>query len=223
MSTTNAAADDDFVIDLVKDKPLNLTKASPKTSRFGIGLYWTQSQAAGEDFDLDVTAFGCFYPDGSDQPRLISNRYINFYHNLQTPCGGIVHTDDDTDGSFASDNAPNESIIIDTVKLDKRVQVIPIVLTLYQAAARHENLGMVENGFVTIFDADTNKPIAQIDVSNDYKTPQGQEPFTAIQVGAFAIEDNGDWNYTPFGIGQSGAGLEDFIRNYNPNAKIASA
>lgn len=196
--------------DLSKGSIFDLSKDAPASSRFNVGLSWTPG--SGATCDLDLSAFGCAYND-SQQPLVVNQGYVIFYKQTTSPCGGIVHSGDDTTGSN-SDGGDDEVIAVDTKKIDSRVQEISFVVSIFDAVRKQQDFSMIRDGKVHIVDADSGAELASFRLTDDYRG------FTAVQLGSL-FQENGKWSFQAIGQGfRAPAGLADFIHTYMPEADV---
>lgn len=179
-------------VDLKKEDGSNLIHAIA-------GMSWDINRYdGGFDFDLDVCAF-LLGADG----KVRTERDFIFYKNPDDEAGCVHHMGDNRTGAGDGDD---EQIMIDLSKVPEDVVKIDITCTIYDAAARKQNFGMVENAMIKIYDADTNTALFTFDL-----TEEGSNN-TAIVVGSF-YKYNGKWKFNPIGNGFQ-QGLDALCHNY---------
>lgn len=217
-------------INLSKGARINLTKSSPKTKRFLVGIGWTENKTnTGADFDLDVTAFGCAYRQtaNGNEPKLLREDYMVFFNSETrtedkinafidkkdyhlktglpcTPCLGIIHTGDNTTG--AGDGV-NESLIIEPNKLPENLREVSFIVTIHDAETRRQNFGQVNNAFIQIQDEDTGEILAYYKLDDEFHSE------TSVQFGSLVRKDDGNWEFRAVGTGYR-KGLGDFVTHY---------
>lgn len=180
-----------------KGSTLNLTKAAPALKVVKAILSW-QSPAVSPAYDLDVSAFGLVgTPNG---PKLLSDDWVVFFNQEQSPNGAIVKTPDQRAGG-------TEELIIDIAKLDPSITEISIVVTIDRADERGHTFGKVTDASIKIIDADTGDEIALYDLDEDFKTE------TAVQVGSF-YKDGDHFSFAAIGAGYQ-LTFTDFYNGYN--------
>ena len=86
---------------------------------------------------------------------------------------------------------------------------IAVTVTIYDASARGQNFGQVQNAFVRLVDKQTGSELLRFDLGEDYSTE------TAI-VFAEIYRHNGEWKFSAVGSGFNG-GLEALCRQYGLN------
>lgn len=130
-----------YGISLVKGQNIKLNGLK----RIIVGCGWDPDQTrSSQPFDLDV---GCALLDANRKMKSKSD--FIYYGNLKSQCQAIVHTGDNLTGDGDGDD---ERLIIDLEKLPQWVEVIPIVVCIYQAAQRRQNFGLISNSFIRIID-----------------------------------------------------------------------
>jgi len=199
-------ADTDFTFNLVKGDVFDLAKAAPSVTSFYVGLGWEA------DFDLDVSAFPCTNVSG--EPQLISPPYFLYYNNLNSPCGGLIHSPDALEGG--ADDGDDEWIAIQTSVIDQNIDEISIVVTINGAPPAHQNFSQVKNAYVRICELSgrdqPGKELARYNLTSDAGAS------TAVQFGSLT-KANGTWNFEAVGEGFA-ADLGNVIQMYMRGAKI---
>ncbi len=100
-----------------------------------------------------------------------------------------------------------ETITVDLVKVDPRINEIIFTVTIHEADKRRQNFGQVHNSYIRIYNALTNEVIARYDLDEDFSIE------TAVEFGRL-YKRNGQWKFEAIGTGQK-AGLADYLRKYN--------
>ena len=86
------------------------------------------------------------------------------------------------------------------------MEKIAVTVTIYDAVARAQNFGQVQNAFVRLVDKQSGAELLRFDLGEDYSTE------TAI-VFAEVYRHNGEWKFSAVGSGFNG-GLEALCRQY---------
>lgn len=197
----------DFVIDLSKGQTIDLSKHAPAVSKFYVGLGWDAG-----NFDLDVSVFPCEY-DSNGDPRLISPPYFIYYNQLKSPCGGIIHSPDNRDGSGDGDD---EYILIDTGLIDQRILEMAFIVTIHGAPGNNQNFGSVKNAYIRVCElvgADTpGREIAR------YRLDESASGFCAVQFGSLLKKTSG-FEFEAVGAGFV-ADLGMVVQQYMPGALV---
>ena len=168
--------------------------------KFTIGLGWdTNSSSTGTGFDLDASVFVL-----GENKKLISDDYLVFFNNLNSPNGEVKHSGDNLTGDGDGDD---EQIEVDLSKIHPQATEICVVVTIYDAEARRQNFGQVRNSVVRIFDSSTNVEILKYELEEDFSVE------TAVEFGRI-YKRNNEWKFEAVGSGMKG-GLEDFLNRYS--------
>lgn len=199
-----------MALSVTKGQKLTVAKAGDKPV-IAVGLSWDEPPAGstGADFDLDVSAFAL---DANGE--LLGEGWVVFYHQTTSADGAITHSGDETKGAAKGDD---ETILIDTGKLDPRVNEIAILVTLYDATARRQVFGMAKNPKARVYDAASGAELGLV-----FELDEEPETQRAISVHFGSVYKRGDeWKWNAVGQGFSDKeGLAEFITFYS-NGKVA--
>lgn len=194
-------------ISLAKGQRISLTKVAPAMHHILVGLGWsTQRYSGTHDFDLDASAF---LVEANGRTR--AENFV-FYGSMNTtpdgrkcdPAQCVIHSGDNKIGGDG--NNDDEQIIIDLDRVPADIQKIAISCTIYEAALRRQNFGMVENAFIRLVDSDTGNEVARYNMGEDFSTE------TAVVI-AEIYRNNGDWKFNAIGSGYAG-GLANICAQY---------
>ena len=188
-----------MAISLEKNVPFNLTKNAPHVTTFRAGLGW---DPASDAYDLDVSVFGLTSASGA--PKLLGEPWFVYFNNKNAPNDAIVHSGDNLTGEGEGDD---ENIQVVPTKLAPEIDEVSIIVNIYDAAARHQNFGGVRNAYINIYNDATNEILARYELSSDFVNE------TAVQVGSFVKQADGDWTFVAIGAGYE-KGLNDFLVIY---------
>jgi len=197
-------------INLQKGDRIDLAKEDPNLKRVAVALGWDENNTnSGAEFDLDASAFML-----NANGKIPSEKFFVFYKNLTSLDEAVKHTGDNLTGGkgdnktdhveFGKDD--NETIHVEFGKLDSRIVEIPVVVTIYDAATRKQNFGMVNNAFIRLYNVDTKKEICRYDLSENFQRE------TAIEFGRLYKKD-GAWKFRPVGQGYND-GLDGFVNMF---------
>ena len=185
-------------INLQKGQRVDLTKTNPGLQDVMVGLGWDVNESGGDAFDLDALAF-LIGENGKAQ-----DGDIVYFNNLKHSSGAVIHQGDNLTGEGDGDD---EQIEIFLSKVPASIQKIAICVAIYQADARKQNFGMVQNAFVRLVDNSNSNEIIRYDLSEDYSIE------TAVVMGEL-YRHNGEWKFTAKGEGVRD-GLNGLISRYN--------
>ena len=184
-------------VNLQKGQKVSLSKSAPGLTKVVVGLGWDVNQFdTGGDFDLDAAAFLL-----GDSGKAASSSDFVFYGNLKHSSGGVEHLGDNLTGAGDGDD---EQIKVDLAKLPPSVTHVAFTATIYDAEARRQNFGMVNNAFIRIYNEATGEELLRYDLGEDFSIE------TAVVFGEL-YRNNGEWKFNA--IGYQG-GLAALCANY---------
>ena len=148
-------------VNLQKGQKVSLTKGNPGLKNVIVGLGWDVNQFdTGADFDLDAAAFLL-----SDSGKAASSDDFVFYGNLKHASGSVQHMGDNLTGVGDGDD---EQIRIDLSLVPASITKIAFTVTIYEAEARRQNFGQVNNAFIRIYKEDTGEELLRYDLGEDF-------------------------------------------------------
>jgi len=187
-------------VNLVKGEKVDLTKNNPTTVEYGIGLGWDPQSNGGEKFDLDVSVF----ITNSTGKMVDPGKDFVFFNNLINGSKSVTHTGDNLTGDGDGDD---EVIHIDFSKCEPTEEAMHFVVNIYDAKARKQNFGQVNNAFIRVFDKNTKAEIMRYDLSEDFSAE------TSVEFGKLYKKD-GEWKFNATGIGSTN-GLDHFLNQFS--------
>ena len=186
-------------VSLQKGQKVNLTKGNPGLSKVVVGLGWdVNAFDTGGDFDLDAAAFLL-----TDDGRVTGSQDFVFYGNLKHPSGSVEHIGDNLTGAGEGDD---EQIRIDLSSVPANITKIAFTVTIYEAEARRQNFGQVNNAFIRIYNEQTGEELLRYDLGEDFSIE------TAAVFGEL-YKNGGEWKFNAIGSGYQG-GLEALCGNF---------
>ena len=186
-------------VNLQKGQKVSLSKSAPGLTKVVVGLGWDVNQFdTGGDFDLDAAAFLL-----GDSGKAASSSDFVFYGNLKHSSGGVEHLGDNLTGAGDGDD---EQIKVDLAKLPPSAAHVAFTATIYDAEARRQNFGMVNNAFIRIYNEATGEELLRYDLGEDFSIE------TAVVFGEL-YRNNGEWKFNAIGSGYQG-GLAALCANY---------
>lgn len=193
-------------VNLQKGQKVDLTKGNSSLKRVMVGLGWDEvNQKRGlfapkpAPIDCDASAILLSVGD-----KLANKDDFVFYNNLKHKSGAVVHMGDNLTGAGDGDD---EQILIDLRDVPQYVEKIVIAVTIYQARERSQHFGLIENAFIRIVDADTNKELCKFNLTDNYNGK------TAMIFGE-VYRYNGEWKFSAIGEGTNDNGIADIARRY---------
>lgn len=186
-------------VNLQKGQKVSLTKGNPGLSKVVVGLGWdVNAFDTGGDFDLDAAAFML-----TDSGRVSDSRDFVFFGNLTHPSGSVQHQGDNLTGVGDGDD---EQIKVDLSAVPANITKIAFTVTIYEAEARRQNFGQVNNAFVRIYNEANGEELLRYDLGEDFSIE------TAAVFGEL-YKNGGEWKFNAIGSGYQG-GLAALCANY---------
>jgi len=148
-------------VNLQKGQKVSLTKGNPGLTKVVVGLGWDVNQFdTGGDFDLDAAAFML-----GDNGRVSGSGDFVFYGNLMHTSGAVQHMGDNLTGVGDGDD---EQIKVNLSAVPGSVSRIVFTATIYEAEARRQNFGQVNNAFIRIFNETNGEELLKYDLGEDF-------------------------------------------------------
>ena len=133
-----------MAVSLQKGQKVSITKDNPGLSNVVVGLGWDVNRFdTGGGFDLDTAAF--MLGDNGKCPT--DNEFI-FFGNLKHSTGCVEHLGDNRTGVGDGDD---EQIKINLNAIPANISRIAFSVTIYDADARRQNFGQVNNAYIRIY------------------------------------------------------------------------
>jgi tellurium resistance protein TerD len=184
---------------LQKGQKVSLTKGNPGLAKVVVGLGWdVNAFDTGGSFDLDAAAFML-----TDSGKVSCQNDFIYYGNLTHPSGSVQHQGDNLTGVGDGDD---EQIRIDLSKVPANITKIAFTVTIYDAEARHQNFGQVNNAFVRIYNEANGEELLRYDLGEDFSIE------TAAVFGEL-YKHGDEWKFNAIGSGYQG-GLAALCNNY---------
>lgn len=186
-------------VSLQKGQKVSITKGNPGLNKVVVGLGWDVNQFdTGGAFDLDTSAFLL-----TDSGKVSRPEDFVFFGNLTHPSGAVLHMGDNLTGAGDGDD---EQIKISLSQIPDNITKIAFTVTIYEAEARRQNFGQVNNAFIRIYNEDNGEEILRYDLGEDFSIE------TAAVFGEL-YKNNGEWKFNAIGSGYQG-GLAALCANY---------
>ncbi len=186
-------------VSLQKGQKVSITKGNPGLSKVVVGLGWDVNQFdTGGDFDLDAAAFLL-----ADNGKVSKSEDFVFFGNLTHPSGSVQHMGDNLTGAGEGDD---EQIRIDLSSVPANISKIAFTVTIYEAEARRQNFGQVNNAFIRIYNETNGEELLRYDLGEDFSIE------TAAVFGEL-YKNGSEWKFNAIGSGYQG-GLAALCANY---------
>lgn len=186
-------------VNLQKGQKVSLTKGNPGLKKVVVGLGWDVNQFdTGADFDLDAAAFLL-----TDSGKVASSDDFIFYGNLKHASGSVEHMGDNLTGAGEGDD---EQIRVDLSLVPANLTKIAFTVTIYEAEARRQNFGQVNNAFIRIYNEENGEELLRYDLGEDFSIE------TAAVFGEL-YKHGEEWKFNAIGSGFQG-GLAALCANF---------
>lgn len=189
----------DTLVTLVKGGNISLSKEAPGLSNIVVGLGWDVRSDGGDDFDLDASIFML-----GENGKMRSKEDLVYYGRLKSKDGSIVHTGDNLTGEGDGDD---EQLMVDLSRVPFDVQQLAVTVSIYKAADKKQNFGMVSNAFVRIVEGKMGREIARYDLGSEFSNE------CSVIFGE-VYRKNGEWKFKAVGQGIKGE-LPDLLTLYS--------
>ncbi|KIR02809.1 Tellurium resistance protein TerD [Lachnospiraceae bacterium TWA4] len=184
---------------LQKGQKVSLTKDNPGLKKILVGLGWdVNTFDTGGDFDLDASAFLL-----GDNGKVTSSGDFVFYGNQTHASGSVKSLGDNRTGAGEGDD---EQIQVDLSQVPANISKIAFTVTIYEAEARRQNFGQINNAFIRICNDETGEELLRYDLTEDFSIE------TAVVLGEL-YKNNGEWKFNAIGSGYQG-GLAALCGSY---------
>ncbi len=187
-----------MAISLTKGGNVSLSGTDPGLKNILVGLGWDARATAGDDFDLDASAFML----GAGGNVITESGFV-YFGNLQSPDGAVVHAGDNRTGEGDGDD---EELRVALDRVPAEVQTIVITVTIYDADRLRQNFGQVRNAYIRVVNDESGREIARYDLAEDYSTE------TALVFGEI-YRRGAEWKFRAVGQGYAG-GLRALCGQY---------
>lgn len=198
----NIKENEHMAVSLAKGGKVSLAKVAADAgiaslTKILVGLGWDVNRYdGGQDFDLDASAFMV-----GANGKVRNEKDFIFYSNLTGP--GIQHMGDERTGGAEGDD---EQIKIDLSQIPADIEKIAFAVTIYDAVARNQSFGQVENSYIHIVDEASGTELIRYDLGEDFSVEN-------TLVVAELYRHNGEWKFNAIGSGFEG-GLKALCGNY---------
>lgn len=182
---------------LVKSEKVRLTKlTNGELRKVTCGMGWKPS-GSGETWDLDqsiivIDKFGRYVKQISYRSKECSHEFC--YHGDDLVGGSGGNSDDD------------EKIDINFQELNLSYARLIVIMNIYQAFAKGQDLSMVKDAYIHLWDVDSKRDLVEYQIENSAKF----QDKTGMFVGEFYQED-GEWEFQAIGEAVRVRNIEDMV------------
>ncbi|PFK99827.1 tellurium resistance protein TerD [Priestia megaterium] len=186
-----------------RGKKVNLRKEQPGLAKLRAEIYWDENKFdTGGKHDLDIVAVA-LQSNGKcreDRDFVVAFGYDDHGNNLAIhPSGAIAHSGDETTGGKGG---ADEIISVDFTKVPSHITEMHFIASTNDGV----KFGDVRNAKVVLVNDETNEPMYQYDLEEDFSTE------TAVLLFRLYLKEN-DWRFSAEGKGYN-KGMEAFIVEY---------
>ena len=170
-----------MAINIRKGQRVNLSSQSNRVSGVIVGLGWDSAAEGSATVDCDVSAILCDL--GGKAKDVI------YFGKMRSANDAVVYTGDSQTGEGSGDD---ERIYINFTKLPPDVGRIVISTNIYDAKAKRQHFGMVNNALVRIVNWKTGEEMCRFNLTDNYSGMSG------IIVAEISRTSAG-WDFLPLG------------------------
>lgn len=173
------------VLNLEKNAILDLTKRNPGLTKVDLGAGWDIA-IGGDDFDLDIAAIMT-----TSNGKVRSAKDVVYFGNMTV--NGVRLNGDNRTGAGDGDD---EIMSLDLNAIDRDIQKVTFVVTIYKGQEKRQTFGMVNNSYVRLIDvANGGRELCRFDLKADGSTS------TAV-IFAELYRDGAEWQFKAIGEGK---------------------
>lgn len=197
-------------VNLQKGQKVDLTKGNASLTKIIVGLGWDEVQKpkgmlgglfGGKQQDIDCDASALLCKHGG---KVADNSDVVYFGNLHHKSGCVDHMGDNLTGAGEGDD---EQITVELRDIPSVYDKIIFVVNIYKAIERKQHFGMIQNAFIRIVDASTNKELCKYNLSENY------DNMTAMVFGEVYRHQN-EWKFNAIGQATQDPGLGDLVKRF---------
>lgn len=216
-----------MAVKLMKGQKVNLRKDNPNLERILIGLGWDpeEIQKQGRKDSgvlgklktfLGITSESRQSESQWSKPKIdIDSSVIIlgennvckntvYFGNLEAYNGAILHNGDDLTGEGET-GADDEQIEIYLDQIPKDIQILSIIINIFNAYSRHQTFEQIANCFVHVTDMKSGKELVRYDIDGEFSG------MTGIFVADLERSGN-DWHFKAIGEGVKVANIDEMVQ-----------
>ena len=206
-----------MAISLQKGQRVDLTKGNTGLNKLMIGLGWdpVQQQKSGGGFLGGLFGGGGSSSGGASVDcdssvimlkgdRVQQREDIVYFGNLKGANGAVTHTGDNLTGAGDGDD---EVIFVELNSIPQEYNKLIFVVNIYDSVKRKQHFGMIQNAYIRVVDATTNKELLRYNLSNDYA-----DQLTLI-TGEIYRHD-AEWKFAAVGTGTQDTSIGEVVKKY---------
>ena len=186
-----------MAVNLRKGEKVNLSSVNNRVAGVIVGLGWDCAKEGSASVDCDASAIIC----GVDGKAMDVICFFFFNDTATTE----IYTGDSQTGEG---NGDNERIYINFTKLPANIGKIVISANIYDAKAKRQHFGMINNAFVRVVNWKTGQEMCRFNLTDNYS---GMTGIIAAEIFRTAA----GWDFAPVGRAiQEASRLQSIVKLY---------
>ncbi len=186
-----------MAVNLRKGEKVNLSSANNRVAGVIVGLGWDSAKEGSASVDCDASAIICGV-DGKAMEVICFNK-------MRSVNDAVIYTGDSQTGEG---NGDNERIYINFTKLPQYIGKIVISANIYDAKAKRQHFGMINNAFVRVLNWKTGQEMCRFNLTENYS---GMTGIIAAEI----FRSSAGWDFAPIGRAiQEASRLQSIVKLY---------
>ncbi len=186
-----------MAVNLRKGERVNLSSESNRVSGVIVGLGWDSAKEGSASVDCDASAIIC----GTDGKAYD----VIYFGKMRGEKDSVIYTGDSQTGEG---NGDNERIYVNFTKLPQNIGKIVISANIYDAKAKRQHFGMINNAYVRVVNWKTGQEMCRFNLTDNYS---GMTGIVAAEI----FRTSAGWDFLPIGKAvQEASRLESIVRLY---------
>lgn len=192
-------------VSLQKGQKISLSKEKAGLKSVMVGLGWDAvkkgffSFGKTAEIDCDASVFLC-----GASGKIERNSDVVYFGNLKHRSGAVTHLGDNRTGDGDGDD---EQILVNLSTLPSNYTKIIFVVNIYEAAAKKQHFGLINNAYIRIVDGDTNAEMCRFDLKENY------DQQTAMVFGELYLHNN-EWKFNAIGNGTQDKQIKELAARF---------
>lgn len=170
-----------MAVNLRKGERVSLSSQSSKVNGIIVGLGWDSAQMGSAAVDCDASAILC---------GLNRKAYdVIYFGKARSQNDAVVYTGDSRTGDGSGED---EQIYINFTKLPPTAGLIVVAVNIYDAKAKRQHFGMINNAFVQVRNWKTGEQMCRFNLTDNYS---GMTGIIAAEI----VRSADGWDFVPMG------------------------
>ncbi len=186
-----------MAVNLRKGEKVILSSVNNRVAGVIVGLGWDCAKEGSASVDCDASAIIC----GVDGKAID----VICFNKMRGATAAVIYTGDSQTGEG---NGDNERIYINFTKLPANIGKIVISANIYDAKAKRQHFGMINNAFVRVVNWKTGQEMCRFNLTDNYS---GMTGIIAAEIFRTAA----GWDFAPVGRAiQEASRLQSIVKLY---------